>query len=355
MPAITYGLKGLAYFELHRPGRQPRPALRHLRRRRGEPAQRPGDDPGQPEGARRPDPRSPASTTTCGRWRTGNAPSSPSCRSRRPSSGPTWASPTLFGEAGYTTLERKWARPTCDVNGICGGYQGPGPRPSCPARPAPSSASASCPTRTPRRSAGSSGRTSQGLPARRDLRADRCTRRAGRPGRRRSPGVAPRPRGDRGRLRQAAGLHPRGGLDPGRRPAQDAPGRRHAPARLGPERRQPARPEREVLPGRLPPRHQGQRPPASPSWPRKSPADRRSVTLGRFHARPEVRSRTPEAVRHNCRNRNVPGDVLDGLDALVDAAGKRREALQSWRRSAAARTRSPSPPARRRTRRSGRS
>jgi acetylornithine deacetylase/succinyl-diaminopimelate desuccinylase-like protein len=33
---------------------------------------------------------------------------------------------SLEGEAGYTTLERKWARPTCDVNGLFGGYQGPG-------------------------------------------------------------------------------------------------------------------------------------------------------------------------------------------------------------------------------------
>ncbi len=32
----------------------------------------------------------------------------------------------LFGEQGYTTLERVWARPTCDVNGIFGGYQGEG-------------------------------------------------------------------------------------------------------------------------------------------------------------------------------------------------------------------------------------
>ncbi|MHC5544641.1 M20/M25/M40 family metallo-hydrolase, partial [Singulisphaera rosea] len=36
--------------------------------------------------------------------------------------------PSVEGEVGYTTLERKWARPTCDVNGIYGGYQGPGPK-----------------------------------------------------------------------------------------------------------------------------------------------------------------------------------------------------------------------------------
>jgi acetylornithine deacetylase/succinyl-diaminopimelate desuccinylase-like protein len=32
----------------------------------------------------------------------------------------------FFGERGYTTLERKWARPTCDINGLTSGYQGPG-------------------------------------------------------------------------------------------------------------------------------------------------------------------------------------------------------------------------------------
>ena len=34
--------------------------------------------------------------------------------------------PALFGEDGFTTLERIWARPTAEVNGMGSGYQGPG-------------------------------------------------------------------------------------------------------------------------------------------------------------------------------------------------------------------------------------
>ncbi|MCP3958582.1 MAG: dipeptidase [bacterium] len=41
--------------------------------------------------------------------------------------------PELFGEEGYTTLERTWVRPTCDVNGIFGGYAGHGAKTVLPA------------------------------------------------------------------------------------------------------------------------------------------------------------------------------------------------------------------------------
>jgi len=34
--------------------------------------------------------------------------------------------PSLTGEAGYTTLERTWVRPTLDVNGLWGGFSGAG-------------------------------------------------------------------------------------------------------------------------------------------------------------------------------------------------------------------------------------
>ncbi len=35
-------------------------------------------------------------------------------------------SPSVYGEAEYTTLERQWYRPTLEVNGVWGGYQGEG-------------------------------------------------------------------------------------------------------------------------------------------------------------------------------------------------------------------------------------
>jgi len=42
--------------------------------------------------------------------------------------------PALRGEKGYTSLERIWARPTAEVNGIGGGYQGEGTKTVLPSK-----------------------------------------------------------------------------------------------------------------------------------------------------------------------------------------------------------------------------
>jgi acetylornithine deacetylase/succinyl-diaminopimelate desuccinylase-like protein len=39
-----------------------------------------------------------------------------------------------WGEAGYSNIERRWARPTCDINGLTSGYQGEGAKTVLPAR-----------------------------------------------------------------------------------------------------------------------------------------------------------------------------------------------------------------------------
>lgn len=41
--------------------------------------------------------------------------------------------PSLFGEPGYTTLERQWARPTVELNGVWGGFTGEGTKTVLPA------------------------------------------------------------------------------------------------------------------------------------------------------------------------------------------------------------------------------
>jgi len=42
--------------------------------------------------------------------------------------------PMLNGEFGYTTLERIWMRPTCEVNGLLSGYTGEGAKTVLPAK-----------------------------------------------------------------------------------------------------------------------------------------------------------------------------------------------------------------------------
>ncbi|MBV9876835.1 MAG: dipeptidase [Verrucomicrobia bacterium] len=42
--------------------------------------------------------------------------------------------PELAGEAGFSSLERAWSRPTMDVNGLVGGYTGEGPKTIVPSK-----------------------------------------------------------------------------------------------------------------------------------------------------------------------------------------------------------------------------
>jgi acetylornithine deacetylase/succinyl-diaminopimelate desuccinylase-like protein len=44
------------------------------------------------------------------------------------------AAPALFGEKGFTTLERRWARPTLEINGLYSGFIGEGAKTVLPAR-----------------------------------------------------------------------------------------------------------------------------------------------------------------------------------------------------------------------------
>ncbi|HEX4413080.1 MAG TPA: M20/M25/M40 family metallo-hydrolase, partial [Lacipirellulaceae bacterium] len=40
----------------------------------------------------------------------------------------------MFGESGYSAIERRWARPTFDINGLTSGYQGEGAKTVLPAK-----------------------------------------------------------------------------------------------------------------------------------------------------------------------------------------------------------------------------
>ncbi len=42
--------------------------------------------------------------------------------------------PIPFGEPGYSTLERQWTRPTLEINGMWGGYQGEGSKTVIPSQ-----------------------------------------------------------------------------------------------------------------------------------------------------------------------------------------------------------------------------
>ena len=165
-----------------------------------------------------------------------------------------------FGEEGYSALERRWARPTYDVCGLWGGYQGEGAKTVLPAK-----AGAKFSFRlVPEPVAGEDHRRAAALAARdhaarREGRAAGLPRFAGRDGAVGEPLRGGGRAGDRAGLRPRAGLLPRRRFDPHRRQVPRGPARRRLALGLGPGRRQRPQSQREVLLGRLSSRHQGQR------------------------------------------------------------------------------------------------
>ncbi len=169
--------------------------------------------------------------------------------------------PALVGEAGYTTLERRATRPTLDVNGIWGGFQGEGSKTIIPAH---AHAKVSCRLVT----AQEPGRIFEALRAYvaeiappgvtttvRLLGGGRPSHHAARPSR--DPG---RRAGHRGDLRPGAGLHPGGRFDPGLRQLRFDPRSAGRPPRVRPARRQRPCPERVDGPAQLRDQHPDHRP-----------------------------------------------------------------------------------------------
>ncbi len=134
-PAITYGLRGLAYFEvvLHGPNRDLHSGL---------------------WGGRCPNPANELVKVLAQLWDKDRRVTLPGFYDKvlepNPGERAAWKALPIdqkaalreiglppeadIGEAGWTSTEREWARPTAEVNGVFGGYQGPGAKTVIPAR-----------------------------------------------------------------------------------------------------------------------------------------------------------------------------------------------------------------------------
>ncbi len=130
--------------------------------------------------------------------------------------------PELFGEEGYTTRERTWGRPTCDVHGIFGGYMGKGAKTVLPSWGGAKVSMRLVPDQDPQKIGELFTRYVQAIaPQGGDRRGDEPARRRSGGDRGRGPDRRRRP-GRHGRdLGGAAGAHPRRGLDPHRLDLRD--------------------------------------------------------------------------------------------------------------------------------------
>ena len=133
-PAITTALRGIVADEVDPHRRQPRPAFGRLRRRRR-----------QPDPRARAHPRRRCTTTMARSPCPASTTASKSCPQdikeqwdALESTPKTFLGDvgltTLAGERGRTLLEQVWSRPTCEVNGVVGGYTGVGMKTVLPAK-----------------------------------------------------------------------------------------------------------------------------------------------------------------------------------------------------------------------------
>ena len=116
-----------------------RTAFRLVRRRRPEPGQRPGPDHRRAQGSRRRI-RVPGfydDVVALAEEDRAEFAALPFDEDAYPTD---LGLPALVGEPGFSTLERRGGRPTLEMNGIWGGFQGEGRRPSSRPTPTPRSA-----------------------------------------------------------------------------------------------------------------------------------------------------------------------------------------------------------------------
>ena len=126
LPSILSSLRGLAYFQIDVQGPAGDLHSGMLRRRRDESGDGARPHPRHDARRRRPhrDPGLLRQGARLGRRRAPADQESPVRRTKRFAT--RRDRPSLFGEKGYTTLERVWMRPTCEVNGLLSGYTGEG-------------------------------------------------------------------------------------------------------------------------------------------------------------------------------------------------------------------------------------
>ena len=116
-----------------RPARQQhRPAFRIVRRRGRQPGVRARADDRADEGPRRPHQDS-RLLRRCGAVEAEERQAWATLPFNEKQYKKDFGIPKLFGETGYTTLERTWARPTLEVNGLLSGFTGEGAKTVLPA------------------------------------------------------------------------------------------------------------------------------------------------------------------------------------------------------------------------------